>query len=408
MIDWSSLELRQPETEADYAALRNVGRTTIGKSFPLRFGSTSDLGAPARTIWQVIGEEAESDQLNKSDGEEVPLYQSPAGRVQVKARVVRDQGRVVELRFERTAGRANVDARLETILTLNEEAAGRLIVLCCALTGIDPEGTETLRLDDGLLAAVMSDPRSLTAAYAKDPAGFAEMIKADVTATDVIAIAARRQALSRFEALLADPQEFEGARDGGGREAVWQRFFEENSWILGVGLSGHLFTAWDKEKLERTVAGATVSGSGKRVDALLTTSGAIRSIVLAEVKLHDDPLLEKDNYRSGCWAPSREVCGGVAQAHITTERARDDLGNWLKVRDKDGFSTGEEVYSGAPRSYVVIGRLSSLMHGNQLHTEKVRSFELYRRHLSFPEIITYDELLARARWGLNILESMSE
>lgn len=408
MVEWGRLMLPSPETEADFATLRNLGRTTIGKSFPLQFGSRGDIGAPTRTVWQIISEDADCAPVGRGDEEEVTLHQSPAGRVQVKARVVRDRGRIAELRFERVTGRANQDAKLDTLLTLDEEAAARLIELCYALKGIDPTGEETLKLDDDLLAAVMADPKALTAAYDRDPEGFAEMIRSDVTATDVIAIAARKDALKRFEALLDDPAEFERAREGGGKEAVWQHFFEANPWILGVGLSGHLFTSWDETKLERVVGGSTVADVGKRVDALLSTSGAVRSLVLAEIKLHDDPLLERDSYRSGCWAPSREVSGGVAQAHITADRARDDLGSWLAARDDDGYGTGEQVYSGAPRSYVIIGRLSSFMRDDQLHPDKVRSFELYRRHLSYPEVLTYDEVLARARWSLSLLESSSE
>lgn len=405
MIDWDRLVLPGPKTEADFAALRNLGRTTIGKSFPLQFGSRSDIGAPTRTIWQIISEDADCAPNRRGEEEEVTLHQSPKGRVQVKARVVRDRGRVAELRFEKVTGRANDDAKLEKLLSLDEEAAGRLIELCYVLKGIDPTGEDTLKLDDDLLAAVMADPNALTAAYDRDPEGFAEIIKSDVTATDVIAIAARKEALKRFEILLNDPDEFERAREGGGREAVWQHFFEENPWILGVGLSGHLFTSWDETKLEQVVGGATVADVGKRVDAMLTTSGAVRSLVLAEIKLHDDPLLEKDPYRSGCWTPSREVSGGVAQAHITADRARDDLGSWLSARDEDGYDTGEQVYAGAPRSYVIIGRLSSLMRDDRLHSDRVRSFELFRRHLSYPEILTYDEVLARARWSLSLIEA---
>lgn len=268
MVDWAEWLLPDPKTEADFATLRNLGRTTIGKSFPLQFGSHSDIGAPTRTVWQIISEDADCAPIGRGDEEEVTLRQSPAGRVQVKARVVRERGRVAELRFERVTGRANKDALLENLLTLDEEAAGRLIELCYALKGIDPTGAETLKLDDDLLAAVMADPKALSAAYDRDPEGFAELIKSDVTATDVVAIAARREALKRFETLLDNPEEFERTRDGGGREAVWQRFFEENPWILGVGLSGHFFTSWDEQKLERAVAGSTIADVGKRVVAL--------------------------------------------------------------------------------------------------------------------------------------------
>lgn len=405
MIDWAEWSPPDPQSEADFASLRNLGRTTVGKSFTLRFGSSADVGFPARTVWQVISEESKAGHGLPGDEDEVTLHESPHGRVQVKARIVRDRGRVTELRFERVTGRANHDARIDSLLNLDGAAAGRLIDLCLALKGIDPSGTETLKFDEDLLAAVMADPAAAAAAYDRDPSRFQEFIQSDKSAKDVIALAARREALQRFEDLLDDPSEFEAARGGGGSEAVWQRFFEENPWLLGVGLAGQLLTSWDPTKLEKTVGGSTVADAGKRVDALLTTSGIVRSMVLAEFKRHDDDLLDPDYYRSGCWAPSPALTSGVAQAHTTADRARDDLGTWLASRDDDGYRTGEEIYAGAPRSFLVIGSLGSLTRGEQLHPGKVRSFELYRRHLSYPEIVTYDEVLERARWTLELADS---
>ncbi|MHA7241569.1 Shedu immune nuclease family protein, partial [Arthrobacter sp. TMS1-12-1] len=150
------------------------------------------------------------------------------------------------------------------------------------------------------------------------------------------------------------------------------------------------------------VAGHNVSEVGKRVDALLTTTGIVRSLVFAEIKLHDDDLLENTDYRPGTWAPSRAVVGGVAQALVTVHRARDDIGSWLSARDDDGFEQGQPVFSGSPRSYLIIGTLESLTRDGQLHTEKIRSFELHRNNVKMPEIITYDEVLARAKWVLDL------
>ncbi|WP_285320704.1 Shedu anti-phage system protein SduA domain-containing protein [Pseudarthrobacter sp. lyk4-40-TYG-27] len=393
-------QLPTPETEADFATLRTLGRTIVGRSFPLQFGRSNDVGQSARTIWQVIAENADRQTNYGDEGEEVEIHQSPGGRVQVKARVVRDQGRVVEIRFEKVTGRSNVNAQLTRLLNLDEEASKRLIDLCIALRSIDPGGDETIRIDEAALATALRDPRTLSTAYQLNPDQFKAVIEGDVSATDVVAIAARRKTLERFEELLSDPQAFEDARAGGTREAVWQRFFETNPWLLGVGLSGHLFTAWDEGRLERVVAGHSVIDVGKRVDALLTTTGIVRSLVFAEIKLHDDDLLEGNPYRPGTWAPSRAVVGGVAQSLVTVQRARDDIGSWLSMRDAEDFETGEKVFSGSPRSYLIIGTLESFTRDGQIHTEKVRSFELHRNNINMPEIITYDEVLARAGGSL--------
>ena len=105
--EWNSAanrfaQLPTPETEADFATLRTLGRTIVGRSFPFQFGRSNDIGQAARTIWQVISENADRQTNHGDEGEEVEIHQSPGGRVQVKARVVRDQGRVVEIRFEKT------------------------------------------------------------------------------------------------------------------------------------------------------------------------------------------------------------------------------------------------------------------------------------------------------------------
>ena len=60
---------------------------------------------------------------------------------------------------------------------------------------------------------------------------------------------------------------------------------------------------------------------------------------------------------------------------------------------------GEFTYLIRPRSFLVIGRLDELVgESGGDHEERIRSFELYRRHLQEPEVVTFDELLARAEW----------
>jgi hypothetical protein len=66
---------------------------------------------------------------------------------------------------------------------------------------------------------------------------------------------------------------------------------------------------------------------------------------------------------------------------------------------------GEMLSSGAfilrPRSFVVVGSQAELTGstGGPL-ADRVRSFELFRRNLYEPEVITFDELVARAEWHL--------
>ncbi len=278
----------------------------------------------------------------------------------------------------------------------------------------DRKSSQSLQLDEKIATAlieILSDAfgivtanldQVLRLAYEKDPDRLRAIIANDEASNDVIAMAHRRVQVQRFRRLLSDDSYFdsEAAKlPGGGGEKVWQNFFEENSWIFGVSLSGQLLTSWDKNKLEQAVAGASIVNVGKRVDALLRTSGRIKSMVFAEIKTHRAPLLDKE-YRSGCWSASSELIGGIAQAQGTVHEAIREVGDRLQETGSDGFDVpGEYTYLFRPRSYLVIGNLDSLVgSGGGHHEYKVRSFELFRRDLIGPEVLTFDELLARAEW----------
>jgi hypothetical protein len=143
----------------------------------------------------------------------------------------------------------------------------------------------------------------------------------------------------------------------GRREAVWQRFLEQNPWILGIGLTSQLLTSWENAKLEQTVAGFAVYGPGKRTDALLRTSASIRSLAFAEIKHHHTELLGPAEYRSGCWPPSDELAGGVAQVQQTVQLATRQIGDTLRDTDAEGADTGELTYLLRPRFFIILGNL---------------------------------------------------
>lgn len=242
--------------------------------------------------------------------------------------------------------------------------------------------------------------------YDIDPRLFARLIEKDATAEDAIAMAHRRAVVQRFRRLLTEPEFFDGAaREFNGRkEAVWQRLLEDNPWILGVSLTGQLLTSWSADRLEQIVAGFSASGPGKRADALMHTSGQIRALVFAEIKHHETELL-RGEYRPGAWAPSPELSGGVAQVQQTIHLASRQIAEArLAETDDSGAETGEYTYLVRPRSFLILGNLDELRGSGGVHRAKYESFELYRRNLYEPEIITFDELLARAEWHVAALQ----
>ncbi|MCA9488577.1 MAG: DUF4263 domain-containing protein [Myxococcales bacterium] len=224
--------------------------------------------------------------------------------------------------------------------------------------------------------------------------------EAGLEGAEVIAVAQRKQALRQFQALLHDPDHFDATQLSWrcrGPEALWQRFFEENNWILGYGLRYQFGVPARLGRLEQNVAGHSVGGEGRRVDALLATLGHVRSLCYVEVKRHDTPLLARSAYRGGVYAPSTELVGAVAQAQATVQAAIENYLSALPSRDPEGALTGELLYNYMPKALVLCGTLAEFAPDGRVHPEQFRSFELFRRGVVNPEILTFDELYERAR-----------
>lgn len=222
----------------------------------------------------------------------------------------------------------------------------------------------------------------------------------DLTRQDIAALAYRKKELKHFERLLSDETFFaeQGEQTGKRDEALWQAFFERNPWIFGYGLRYAFMTGLDDRNLEQVVKGFDVAGPGKRADAVLKTHAHLSSLAFVEIKRHSVDLLARRQYRAGVWAPSEDVAGGVAQCHEVLRAAGHALGERLRPTDESGNPTGEDVFQVHPRTFLVVGRLSEFESNHGPNAAKFRSFETFRRNLHQPEIVTYDELLFRARF----------
>lgn len=230
---------------------------------------------------------------------------------------------------------------------------------------------------------------------------FSQAIRSEITKGDVIALGYRKKQLEVFSRLLSDRDYFNGLKlqkKCRGDESLWQMYFEKNQWVFGYGLNYVFVTGFEERKLEQIVRGADVLHKGKRVDALMKTIGAVSSLCFVEIKTHETPLLDSASYRSGCWAVSRELAGAVAQVQGTVATAVRNLSETLRPVNVTGDPTGEEIFSFQPRAFLVIGSLSEFVTEHGVNSEKLRSFELYRRNLVGVDIFTFDELYERTQF----------
>lgn len=182
-------------------------------------------------------------------------------------------------------------------------------------------------------------------------------------------------------------------------EQKWQLFFEINQWIFGFGLNYIFNAALDGEKLEKTVVGASVSGTGKRADALLRTTGIIQSLSFGEIKTHKTKVLKSvsNAYRADSWAISDELAGGIAQIQRTVQKSLMNISERLIILDEEGYQKQNSIYLYKPKAFLIIGSLDEFKNEKGFINEaKFSSFELFRRSISDIEIITFDELYSRA------------
>jgi len=175
-------------------------------------------------------------------------------------------------------------------------------------------------------------------------------------------------------------------------ETYWQKFFSNNKWIFGYGLN-YLFLSSVTD--QPNYGGTDISGSGgQRGDYLLHSNAATRYTVLVEIKKPSTNLLTRKNakvvcYRNGACLMSSELAGSIAQLQVnckTWQKKALESDDIIKMYNAD-------IHTVQPKGILIIGNLSEL----NSEAEKV-SFELFRRNIANPEIITYDELLERAKF----------
>ncbi len=188
----------------------------------------------------------------------------------------------------------------------------------------------------------------------------------------------RAKALNEFERSL---------REKGDDESYWQDFFEINTWIFGYGLNYQVL---------RTIQNQPYYGGkdytntgGQRGDYLEATQAAVKFTVLVEIKTPKSPLLG-NQYRNGCWSISSELAGGVAQL-------QGNCSTWeshgATVPTAQEALTKQSIYTVRPKGILILGHCNELT-----DIEKRNSFQLFRRELNNPEVLTFDEVYERAKF----------
>lgn len=330
--------------------------------------------------------------------DEVVLRHKENAKSYITAKFIEDSRDVFVLNIQKyTVGTDNPHSL--SFSFVNEEI-GKLLEFIHNIQSVNLDRSSPMNIKDEELKKIILSDSQAKKIIQENHELLTEVLRSEVTKEDIISVGFRKKQLEWYEKLLNDSKWFEEIKDRKKttNEGLWQYYFEKNPWIFGYGLGYIFIEGLDDKKLEQVVQGHNVNSHGKRVDALMKTKGIISNLCFVEIKTHATQLLDTKSYRAGCWAPSKELAGAISQVQGTVASAIESLTDKINLKDSLGNPTGEEIYSYQPKAYLVIGSMAEFSTENGVNKDKLRSFELLRKNIVSPEIITFDELYERARF----------
>jgi hypothetical protein len=359
-------------------------------------GDLREIKKPVRILSKVF-EGLESHEFIKQ-GKELVLRITEGQRHELVAKFYEDTRGVFTLQIQKFSTDSGNPHK--AYFTFINDEIGKLYNFIRNIALLPISGTGSNKYDDDYLKDIILSKEQALKLLLENKELVSEIIKNNISETDISAMGYRKEQLKIFKALLDDQPFFDAFKERNhlaGNEAVWQFFFEKNTWIFGYGLTYIFNSSLTDRKLEQVTSGYNAFSSGKRIDALMRSRGIISSLCFGEIKTHTSQLLDKE-YRAESFAISAELSGGIAQVQKTIQKALKELSTKLDLKDNSRNPTGETVFLYQPKAFLIIGCLEEFKTEHGINEDKYSSFELFRRNITNPEIITFDELYERARY----------
>jgi hypothetical protein len=389
------VKLNQDELHAQQ---RTIGKTYFSKSFKDPYSKL--LKKFAHKILDHEGNEF----LLKN---EKTLGHSINGLRQLKALFLHDENRNIDkLILQQFGTQENPIKNAPKEASFHDHEVESLYQFLKSIKEVEFPNQNTFNVTDTELSKMLLNKDQATKLIAENIEILQQALNNNVTSKDIINFGYRKNQLTIFENLLNTEgyfneyknQTFDISGKNQTDEAVWQKFFEKNTWILGYGLDYIFNTELDSKKLEQVTSGSNFFAKGKRIDALLKSQGAINSLCFCELKLSTDNLLKKTKagYREESWQISDALSGAIAQVQRTVQKALKEISTKTEIKDSEDFLTGENLYLYNPKAFILIGNSNEFIKDDKINEIKFSCFEMFRKNLKNIEILTYDELYQRA------------
>lgn len=391
------MENFKSEDEKDYYFFQKLEDKTLSVSKSIGKDKEIDgnlIRSRVRAVSMKLGlssDEKMKKRIETKEGVEIHLKATDKGDQEVKAYFYEDSKDIQTLTVQRWMTKTG-NPHKESMVLYGEQL-DLILKFIEAFKGV-PLGGGSVKIPLEIALKKVEkqdnmDNESVVKYLQENPTLLKSIVENEIEEDDLISLGYRKKQLNKFKKFLNDENI---------KESDWQEFFEKNTWIFGYGLSYIFQTSLDNKKIEQFVQGFDFNNIGKRVDGLLKTSGIINSLCFIEIKTHKTELLTKRPYRKGCWATSTELSDAVSQIQNTVSLATHKIYDRIQLKDNNGDLTGEEIFNFQPKAFLIIGKLDEFKNNYGVNSDKYRSFELFRKNIFSPEIITFDELYERAKY----------
>lgn len=407
----------EPVSEYDYFSNKRSDRVYLSRLLVskelIRDPETlecKEISRPLRIVSKVV--DCDENHQFITDGKEMSLRITQGERQEIIIKFYQDTREISTIQIQKYTKETGKPHKIH--FTFQGDEIRKLFNFIRNIPLIPLKDDKGVKLDDTFIEELILTKDQVIKLLQETPEVLEEILKNDISLSDVVNLGYRRNQLEIFKKLLTDKNFFQEEKQKLGEnkrdEDVFQSFFEKNTWIFGYGLSYIFNTPLDGRKLEQVTRGSSVFRHGKRVDLLLKTRGIINTFCFGEIKTPNTKLLKdvKNPYRPECWNISDELSGGISQIHKSVQISIEEIVNKVPLKDNEGNPTGEEIFLYKPKSFLVIGSLSEFKTHSGINEEKFSSFELFRQSMTSPEIITFDELYERTKYIVESSESINE
>jgi hypothetical protein len=379
------------EDEYSYFKLRKQAKTYISKVFTFNERNLERV----RQVRMVI-EGSDQVRFGEIEGAMCLRLTGNTRKIQVAALVTQDDKKVKRLTIQTFKPRAGdwIEAVEKNEFTFRDDEFARLLGFLSQIEFINLSNEENFQIEDistkaGPKAVIDASDRGIIDRIRRmtegQRDGLLHALQRSLTDEEINILLGRRQGLEEYE---------EHMRLEDWNEAQWQDFFEREQWVFGYGLDYRVMRQFGREM---TVGNGGTDNQNKPViDFLMSFTDYT---VLVEIKRPDTPIFRQSRGgRAGTWEFSPEFMSAVSQ--IIEQKAE-----WLSFAQTGEHynKEGTEVLRARTRnakSILVIGSREEFSRSENPRAANVMhdTFELFRRENRSIDIMTFDELLERARF----------